>query len=396
MGKAAKSKQTKPLPPNPLITRGRKRALETGRTDPMAAAVNPHRKNTKVWKEWEATNNPEPPRAPATEPETPMGPQLQSTTTDSLVTTLNDLVTRVHALDDFTTDKLDGLDTLLDQKIELLATVLSKLQPLLTATPTQTVQSVNTGLQQHLVMPTTNLNGTAPENLTGLWNWVDKTTLKTITDLEFDITNLHKLTPPEDTTLFNLNLDATTYGGLHVATDGTVTSITASHKLDKAIPSWAHWISAFSVYESIRAAYDPTGSFGRVFPMFNREMNHLQLCYPWPNVLRYFLETFRFLQDKPAEKWLDPHIKAYTKYLHHNTIPTVPTTTPKPVSRKLPADKYSHSLTKQKYTPEERAQQICQAYNLQDKGCKATCPFGRRHVCLIADCGKNHPQFQHK
>jgi len=99
--------------------------------------------------------------------------------------------------------------------------------------------------------------------------------------------------PPKDTTLFNLNLEAAAYGGLLIITDGSVSSITATSKLDNPLPSFAHWFSAFSVYASIRTAFDITGTMGPALFLFMREMNHYQLNFPWPQVLHYFFETFR-------------------------------------------------------------------------------------------------------
>jgi hypothetical protein len=251
------------------------------------------------------------------------------------------------------------------------------------------------------VLPTANLNAISPQNLTAQWDWVEYSVLKTITDLEFDVTNLYKLTPPEDTILFNLNLETATYGGLLIGTDGSVSSVTAMSKLDKSLPSFAHWFSAFSIYASIRTAYDLTREMGPALFLFMREMNHLQLNFPWSQVLRYFFETFRQYQKAPATKWTEPYVRAYTKYIHHNTAPEVPSTsTTVNRSHKSPSSKLTSqsgsSPAKKRYTAEEKAQQICQAYNLEDKGCKLVCPYGRRHVCIIKNCGKSHPQFEHK
>ena len=251
------------------------------------------------------------------------------------------------------------------------------------------------------MLPTTNLNGNSPQNLTAQWNWVEKSVLTAIADLEFDVTNLYKLTPPEDAIFFNLNLEAATYGGLLIGTDGSVSSITAMSKLEKTLPSFAHWFSAFSVYASIRTAFDKTGTMGPALFLFMREMNHHQLNFPWNQVLCYFFETFRQYQRLPAPVWSEPYIKAYTKHLHHNTAPAV-TSTPvtttnqshrSPLSKSTPQT--GSSPAKRRYTAEEKARQICQAYNLEDKGCKPVCPYGRRHVCMIKSCGKPHPQFEH-
>ena len=190
---------------------------------------------------------------------------------------------------------------------------------------------------------------------------MEKSILATIQALQFDVTNLHKLTPPEDATLFDLNLGTGTYGGLLINPDGTVTSVTSMSKPDKSLPSFSHWFSSFSVYASIRATYDPTGTIGPALFMFMRDMNHYQLNFPWFQVLRYFFETFRDCQGKPAHAWLLPNVRAYTKFLHHNVAPitlSTPSGSHKPTPAKLSKGRNNAGTeprepTKKRYTPEE-------------------------------------------
>ena len=116
-------------------------------------------------------------------------------------------------------------------------------KPLVTApTNPSTTVSQEPVPAAHPVLPTTNVNA--------------------ITDLEFDVTNLYKLTPLEDITLFDLNLKAATFGGLLIGMDGSVSSIAAMSKLEKTLPSFVHWFSVFSVYALIRTAFDVTGAIG--------------------------------------------------------------------------------------------------------------------------------------
>jgi len=390
MPRASKSKQ--PPISTPLTTRGRARA--------MAVATNPHRKNSKAWREWETANNPTimvEPTAPTAGPSLTDVPESSESTSKAL----QDIATRLRALDDYATDKWDGLDQLLDQKIEILAaSIANRLEPLINSNSSgNNALGGRTTLTEQPLMPTTNLNGNPLVNLTSLWNWVDKTVLATILALEFDVTDLYKLTPPEDASLFNLKLDTATHGGILINPDGSLSAVTATSKLDKSLPSFAHWFSAFSVYASIRAAYDRTGTMGPALIMFTREMNHYQLNFPWPQVLRYFLETFRDCQSKPAQAWLQPNVRAYTKFLHHNTAPAGNRLTSKASSSKSSTNHSGagqRESPQKRYTAEEKALQICQAYNLPDKGCKPVCPYGRRHVCLISSCGKPHPQYEHK
>jgi len=393
MARAPKSKQTKAKSTPSLTTRSKAKASAA---TPDEATANPHRRNTRLWKEWEAINNPIPSSEPA------VGGTITTSNPTVAAQDLQNLTIRLKALDDYTTDKWESLDSLLDSKIELLATALAnRLEPLVTNTANPgTTASQQPAQAVHPVLPTANLNGNSPLNLTAQWDWVEKSVLTTITDLEFDVTNLYKLTPPEDTILFNLNLEAATYGGLLIGTDGSVSSVTAMSKLDKTLPSFAHWLSAFSVYASIRTAYDKTGTMGSALFLFMREMNHYQLNFEWSKVLRYFFETFRRYQALPASMWTEPYIRAHAKHLNHNPAPTVPAASTADQSHKSPSAKGTSqrgsSPAKKKYTAEEKAQQICQAYNLEDKRCKSVCPYGRRHVCIVKNCGKPHPQFEHK
>src|SRR5947207_15032189 len=150
MPRAPKSKQ--PPIPAPLTTRGRAKA--------MAVATNPHRKNSKAWREWETANNPPimvEPTSPTAEPSLAEVPESSESTSKAL----QDITTRLRALDDYATDKWDGLDQLLDQKIEILtASIANHLEPLVNSNSSGNNTVVGrTTLTAQLLMPTTNLNG---------------------------------------------------------------------------------------------------------------------------------------------------------------------------------------------------------------------------------------------
>jgi len=72
------------------------------------------------------------------------------------------------------------------------------------------------------------------------WDWMKKSVLIIITDLEFDVTNLYKLTSSEDIILFNLNLEAVIYEELLIGMNESVSSITTISKLNKILPSFAY------------------------------------------------------------------------------------------------------------------------------------------------------------
>jgi len=181
------------------------------------APINPHRRNSNRWYTWEAVNNPTAVTEPTTQP-------------DSVAQELRNITTRLRALDDYATDKWDTLDSLLDDKIEVLATAIgNRIKPLLeTHTPSSNnIQTPAVASTVQPVMPTANLNGNSPLNVTSLWNWVEESVLETILAMQFDVTNLYKLTPPEDVTLFNLNLEMTHHGGILINPDGSLTAIKA-------------------------------------------------------------------------------------------------------------------------------------------------------------------------
>src|SRR5437762_5816984 len=99
MARASKSKQTKAKSTPPLTTRSKAKATATTLD---GATGNPHRRNTNLWKQWEATNNP----IPSIEP-TVVG-TIPTIGTDNSVLAAQDLqnlTTRLRALVDYTTDK---------------------------------------------------------------------------------------------------------------------------------------------------------------------------------------------------------------------------------------------------------------------------------------------------
>ena len=125
-------------------------------------------------------------------------------------------------MDDTFNDRWDSLDELLDNKIEVLASAIAAKIGSGATLPSRTTGPTTDLVPHQPVLPTTNQNGIPPPSLTSLWNWVDKSMLATILALEFDATDLHKLTPPEDVSLFDLNLNASAHGGILIL-NGQVT-----------------------------------------------------------------------------------------------------------------------------------------------------------------------------
>ena len=183
---------------------------------------------------------------------------------------IRDLTIRLRALDDTFNDRWDSLDELLDNKIKVLASAIATKIGSGENLPSRTTGPTTDLVSHQPVLPTMNQNGNPPPSLTSLWNWVDKSVLATILGQEFDAMDLHKLTPPEDVSLFDLNLDASAHGGILIL-NGQVTSVTNTTKLDKSLPTYYHWLSAFTVYVSIRTTFDVTRTVGPALFMFMRK-----------------------------------------------------------------------------------------------------------------------------
>ena len=390
MARARKSKQTTSTTV-PLVSRTRAPVVP-----PIPdGLINPHRKRTKAWTAWEEAH-PLPPTSADAPIQPPTNPPARTEASPSVNQDLQNIAIRLKAIDDYTTDKWEGLNGMLDEKIEVLATAIgNRIQSVLGGNQ---VGTQSTSIQSAMsAMPTTSVKCNILNNLTSQWKWVEQSVLTSIIDLKFDPVNLHKLSPPEDVTHFNLSLETTAIGSFLVKLDGSVTAVNDVTKLDKSLPSFEHWLSAFSVYASVRAVFDPTGEICSALFMFIREMNHYQLNFEWKQVLRYFLETFREYQDKPASAWKVPYYPAYAKHMHHNVASSSSfNRITKSPHGKSTAPAGSHKEGAKRLSPEERAQQICQLYNLADKKCKEPCPGGRRHVCLSPGCGKPHPLYEHR
>jgi hypothetical protein len=108
-----------------------------------------------------------------------------------------------------------------------------------------------------LLTPSTYYNaGSHPHPTTDMlsrWNWVDAATVQAIVNGTFDISNLPKL--------FRQYSDrhahtVSTTDGLHLPADGTQPYVvTAKTRMLTAFPSLSKFLSAWSVYSSIRSAH---------------------------------------------------------------------------------------------------------------------------------------------
>src|SRR5277367_4845858 len=138
-----------------------KKSKQTRASDPRSdGLVNPHRKGSKVWSAWEEANPLPVASAPPVAPAPPITPEPRPDVD------LQQIATRLRAIDDYSTDKWEGLDGLLDNKIEILATAIAnRLQPLIVPAPLPST------LQPAMpAMPTTNTNGNPPDSVRAIYD----------------------------------------------------------------------------------------------------------------------------------------------------------------------------------------------------------------------------------
>ena len=124
MTHASKSKQIKTKSTPSLIIKSK---IKASRITLEKATTNSHRRNMKLWKKWEAINNPIPSSESIIIETTMISNSME------VVQDLQNLNTRLRALDDYIMNKWENLDNLLDNKIEyLIITLINHLQFLIT------------------------------------------------------------------------------------------------------------------------------------------------------------------------------------------------------------------------------------------------------------------------
>jgi len=96
MAHAPKSKQTKAKSIPSLITRSK---IKASTVIPDEATVNPHRRNTRLWKKWKIINN------PISSSESAVGGTITISNSTVAAQDLQNLTIRLKALDDYIIDK---------------------------------------------------------------------------------------------------------------------------------------------------------------------------------------------------------------------------------------------------------------------------------------------------
>jgi len=124
MTHAPKSKQIKTKSTSSLTIKSK---IKASRITLEKATTNSHRRNMKLWKEWEAINN------FISSSESIIVRTTMISNSMRVVQDLQNLITRLRALDDYIMNKWKSLDNLLDNKIEhLIITLINHLQSLIT------------------------------------------------------------------------------------------------------------------------------------------------------------------------------------------------------------------------------------------------------------------------
>ena len=214
------------------------------------------------------------------------------------------------------------------------------------------------------------------------WPWVDKTTVESIANGEFDINNLPKLHHEEEPR--NHHIKKVTEG-VHVPTDGSRPElVTGRTKMQAAFKDMSTFLSAWLFYISIRVSYAPERGFG-LSHWTERLVYYSQSGFQWSVILNYAVAYFQKHQNSAPDAWLNTDSE-----LVANHFAIARRTEPSHSSGPRSPKKTSASAT-------DIHQQVCQNWNRQSSNCTykekngVECP--RRHVCAI--CEKDgHRSYQ--
>lgn len=240
--------------------------------------------------------------------------------------------------------------------------------------------------QTSLLSHTTSGNAPIPQqDVLSRWPWVDKATVESIANGEFDIYELPKLYREE--TLRNRYVTKSKEGVHFPIGGGVPTIIHTRTKLQSSFKDLSSFLSAWLIYISIRASYAPD----RGPPLVSwteRLIFHVQLKYNFTIVLDYIVGYFLKYQNADPNTWfnVDPE-------LHANTFGNAAQRTA--VASTAVAG-HSRNPTKSTVT-QPVSEQICLNWNRKAVGCKVKELTGldcqRRHVCRVCEDG-NHRGYQ--
>ena len=134
------------------------------------------------------------------------------------------------------------------------------------------------------------------------WPWVDKSTVESIANGEFDINNLPKLHREEETR--NRHTKKVTEG-IHFPTDGSRPElVTGRTKMQTAFKDLSTFPSAWLFYVSIRISYTPERGSGLTH-WTERLVYYSQNGFQWSVVLNYAIAYFQKHQNSVPDAWLN-------------------------------------------------------------------------------------------
>ena len=157
--------------------------------------------------------------------------------------------------------------------------------------------------------PTGN-NPHLPADILSRWDWVDAETVDNIRKGKFDLNNLPKLfreyTDRQAHTIL-------TTDGVHLPTDGTQPYVvTTKTKLLSAFPSLARFLSAWTIYCSIRTVFNPQYAAG-FYHWQERLVYRARVHKDWSDVLNYAIKYISRYQTAPPDAWFHPDAELLTE-----------------------------------------------------------------------------------
>jgi hypothetical protein len=209
------------------------------------------------------------------------------------------------------------------------------------------------------------------------WHWVERTQIAAICEGTFDIHNLPKLLR-DDTA--RKRIRNRTVNGLVIPLDGgSIEFAEDATKLQSVFPTLQAFMTAFSIYISIRTTYAPAYA-GPMLVWVERIHYYNSKGHrpgeKWPYVLNYIVDYFRLYQDASPEEWLKTDGELVSQHFAFSASPH------EPAPPSLVKDQ------KSKLKPQNRNaakfEQVCKNWN-RPGGCQyqkkygSSCP--RLHQC---------------
>ena len=219
-------------------------------------------------------------------------------------------------------------------------------------------------------------NDSNPSNVLSRWPWLDRATIESIANGEFDINHLPKLHREEGPRNRYVMKASESW---QIPLDGSRPElITGRTKLQSAFPDLQSFQSAWFVYLMVRTSYAPERAPG-LLAWSERIVYYVQSGLAWPRILSYISAYFQKYQGSRPEAWMDVDAELIAV---HFLVPPKPAFT---ALNKGPARKPG----RWDVGPPE----ICLNWNRPGVGCvtkeKTGLDCERSHVCSICS-NKEH------